>query len=155
MDFNLDIVLPASWNVNDLEIDEDFIQWGEEIYPCDPPVYHWRDKLRLEKNTLPLMVEQRLNHVMACSNYHVFTCKGSSLSELEWAVNHNNDVTTHPIVEFIDTVLIHWNGWCLILSLDDEKIDRVEYVNNASIHSFILLDGLKWTKPHGVIIYNS
>jgi len=154
MDFNLDIVLPESCHVNDLGIYESFIQWGEETYSCDPPVYHWRDKLRLEKHTLPLSIEHVLDNNIPRNNYNVFTCKGSSLFELEWAVNQNSDVKTHPIVQFIDTVLINWNGWCVILSLDDEKIDIVKKVNNAHMCSSMLLEGLKWTKPHGIAIFN-
>lgn len=154
MDFNLDILLPKALNLKDIYLYEDLVEWGGETYRRDPPVYNWNDKLILVENSLPTIYGNFLDNYINLKDYEVLTLKGGGLSELEWAVNKDGDITETPLIEFINTSLAKISGWGLILSLDDEKIGAVKKVDNPLICSSILVEALKWEEPHGVIILN-
>ncbi len=135
MDYNLDVILPRSLNLKDIDIDEDLIEWGSEHYSRNPAVYKWRNNLKLEKCAWPVIYTRMLDDYINAAQYDALTLKGNPLSELEWVVNSGGGIHGNPVIEFINTLSANVEGWCLILSFDDEKIDIVKRVNKPLLCS--------------------
>ncbi|EMX2258231.1 TPA: hypothetical protein IRB14_004391, partial [Escherichia coli] len=76
--------------------------------------------------------------------------------DLEMAVNKGKDISTNPIIKFINNLVSkNYGGW-VILSLDDEKIEVIKNISFQYSFLSLLVDGLKWERSHGVaILYNS
>lgn len=155
MDYNLDVILPRSFKLKDIDIDEDLIEWGAERYSQNPAVYKWRNNLKLERCALPVIYTRMLDDYINAAQYDALTLKGNPLSELEWVVNKGGDIHENPVMEFINTLSANVEGWCLILSFDDEKIDIVKRVNKPFLCSDNLVEALHWNQAYGLILLNN
>ncbi|EDU0978099.1 hypothetical protein DBN05_004709 [Salmonella enterica subsp. enterica serovar Anderlecht] len=78
---------------------------GGEKIRREPPVYNWEQKLTFERILCPASYKVVLSAYINIDDYYTFALKGNTISNLEWAVNKNNDVSNDPIIEFINVVL--------------------------------------------------
>ncbi|MER3193626.1 hypothetical protein ABUJ25_22885, partial [Salmonella enterica subsp. enterica serovar Orion] len=78
---------------------------GGEKIRREPPVYNWEQKLTFERILCPASYKVVLSAYINIDDYYTFALKGNTISNLEWAVNKNNDVSNDPIIEFINIVL--------------------------------------------------
>ncbi|EQC0627451.1 hypothetical protein ACYVUY_002532 [Salmonella enterica] len=98
---------------------------GGEKIRREPPVYNWEQKLTFERIVCPASYKVVLSAYINIDDYYTFALKGNTISNLEWAVNKNNDVSNDPIIEFINIVLGKINKWAIISSIDDEKLSII------------------------------
>ena len=156
MDFQLDILLPGLLNLNELDLKEAMIHWGEETFHRDPPAYIWCNHPILQRCNLPITYGPPLDEHIDFNEYHVYNFNGSLVDDLEMAVNKGKVISTNPIIKFINNLVSkNYGGW-VILSLDDEKIEVIKNISFQYSFLSLLVDGLKWERPHGVaILYNS
>lgn len=152
MDICLDILLPKSLDFNSFDIEESFAEWGGEKIRREPPVYNWEQKLTFERILCPAPYKVVLSAYINIDDYYTFALKGNAISNLEWEVNKNNDVSNDPIIEFINVVLGKINKWSIISSIDDEKLSIISDSSDITNCCNLLMDSLKWENPYGILI---
>ncbi len=123
MDFHLDILLPTRFAPEELESTRGYgsLGWGNlssrpsGIRPgviiifCRDAIYR-------------LLMAHPLDEHIDFNEYHVYNFNGSLVDDLEMAVNKGKDISTNPIIKFINNPrLAKITGGWVILSLDDEK----------------------------------
>ena len=86
MDFQLDILLPGLLNLNELDLKEAMIHWGEETFHRDPPAYIWCNHPILQRCNLPITYGPPLDEHIDFNEYHVYNFNGSLVDDLEMAV---------------------------------------------------------------------
>lgn len=119
---------------------------GGETFHRDPPVYAWCNHHLLQRCNLPITYGPPLDEHIDFNEYHVYNFNGSLVDDLEMAVNKGKDISTNPIIKFINNLVSkNYGGW-VILSLDDEKIEVIKNISFQYSFLSLLVDGLKMGK---------
>lgn len=152
MDTCLDLSLPKNLDMSLYNINESFFEWDGIKIPQNPQKYYWGKDICLEKNDHFLYYKESLNNHININSYFIYTIKGNSLSDLEWAINKQQDVFDNSFIKFSEHVLGSISTWIIVLSVDDEKLYKIHEIEEISKIYTILKNCLNWVNPQSAIL---
>ena len=151
MDYVLNILIPKN-ELETVNLKEELIEWGGNLYSCDPPLYITDSDIVFERIEdvryfYEIVGEKLTNDIIALN------LKSNILFELEYAVN--NDVALlgkNTLFVFLNK-LFKLSEFYIILVREDEKVkERYRIVAKEEI-SIRLSDSLRWSNPKDVLLF--
>lgn len=151
MDYVLNILIPKN-ELETVNLKEELIEWGGNLYSCDPPLYITDSDIVFEqiedvRYFYEIVGEKLTNDIIALN------LKSNILFELEYAVN--NDVALlgkNTLFVFLNK-LFKLSEFYIILVREDEKVkERYRIVAKEEI-SIRLSDSLRWSNPKDVLLF--
>ncbi|MBD5449230.1 MAG: hypothetical protein HDR28_03545 [Lachnospiraceae bacterium] len=152
----MDILLKKQ-EFSKVNIEECLIEWGEEKLSQDPKKYIWNSTLVFHENANMSYYADIVKGELHVQEFTSLTLEGDNLEEVDKLINSGKDIIyTNDLIFFINELFKHISTFCIIKIHNEEYIDEVYVVNEASEAVNKFMDSLKRNCPKGIaIIKNS
>ena len=146
-------ILIKEHELSKINIEEHLKEWGGEKKSQDPRKYIYNSTLVFHENSDMSYYADFVNGEMDVYEYISLTLEGDKLDELEKLVNSGKDITyTNDLITFINELYEHISTFCIIKLRNEECIDEIHVINEASKAVKLFKDSLKRNEPQGVVI---
>ncbi len=146
-------VLIKKHELSKVNIEESFINWGEERLSQDPKKYIYNSTLVFHENTNMGYYADIVKDALDIYEFTSLTLEGDKLEEIDKLVNSGNDITySNDLIVFINELYRSLNTFCLIKLRNEECIDEIHIVNEASNATKIFMDSFKRSFSKGIAI---
>lgn len=151
MDYTLDIIIPKD-EIETIELREQFVEWGDNIFPYEPPKYKGDSNLVFEQVEDIKYYSEILGISIENGNYMALVLKGEELLDLEFIINRQKEkVNNNTLVLFL-MKLYKLREFYIILLREDEMIKEKYAVEKKEEIRNILCECLQWSKPNDILI---
>lgn len=152
MRFLLDIVIPKD-EMEKVELKEQLIEWGGDIFSQEPAKYIGRENLVFEELTNLNYYNRLLGYSIDAKKYSALIFKGEELSELEYLVNSKSeDMRNNPLFVFLER-LITVSSFYIFLLREDEVIKERYLIESGDEFRKVLCESLSWNTPKDILIF--
>lgn len=152
----LDILIKKH-ELGKVNIEECLIEWGGEKLSQDPRKYIYNSTLVFHENADMSYYMDIIKGELDVYEFTALTLEGDKLEEMDRLVNSGRDIIyTDGLMVFINKLYKHLSTFCIIKLRNEEYIDEIYIINEASNAIKVFLDSLKRASPKGIaIIKNS
>ena len=152
MRFLLDVVLPKD-EMKKIDLEEQLIEWGGEIFSHEPAKYIGRKKLVFEELTNLEYYSGLLGHNLDTKKYSALIFKGEELAELEFLANsRTEDLGNNLLFVFLES-LITLSSFYIFLLREDEIIKERYVIERDNELKSVLCESLSWNTPKDILIF--
>lgn len=146
-------ILIKKHELHRVNIEECFIEWGEEELSQNPRKYIYNSTLVFHENTNMDYYADIVEGELDVRGFTSLTLEGDKLEELDRLVNSGKDITyTNDLIAFINELYKQLNTFCIIKFRCEECIDEICVMNEATKAVKIFMDSLKRSFPKGIAI---
>ena len=151
MEYILDIVIPKE-EINKIDLQEQLVSWGEEIFSRDPRKFVSGSNLVFEQAEDLEYYSRLLNENLDADKYIALCLKDKSLYDLDFIVNtKKNELNNNGLVNFLSE-LIPLREFYIFLLREDEPIKQKSAVKNKNELIALLCDSMEWSNQKDILI---
>lgn len=151
MNFLLDIIIPKD-EMKKVDLEEQLIEWGGEMFSQEPVKYIGRKKLVFEQLTSLKYHCKLLGDNLNEKKYCALVFKGEELSKLEFIINRREKDLESDLLYLFLKSLITLSSFYIFLVREDEDIkERYEIENGKELRN-VLCKSLSWITPKDIVI---
>ena len=151
MNFLLDIIIPKD-EMKKVDLEEQLIEWGGEMFSQEPVKYIGRKKLVFEQLTSLKYHCKLLGDNLNEKKYCALVLKGEELSKLEFIINRREKDLESDLLYLFLKSLITLSSFYIFLVREDEDIkERYEIENGKELRN-VLCKSLSWITPKDIVI---
>lgn len=152
MRFLLDIVIPKD-EMKKVDLEEQLIEWGGEIFSQEPAKYIGKKELVFEELTNLKYHCGLLGNNLDAKKYSALIFKREELSELEFLANSGTeDLRNNLLFVFLES-LITLSSFYIFLLREDEVIKERYAIERQEELKAVLCESLSWNTPKDILIY--
>lgn len=150
MDYALDIIIPKK-EVEIVKLNEKLIEWGDIVYPCEPPQYVTDSNIVFEqmqdvKYYSKIVGEELTNDSI------ILNLKSDILFDLEYVVNSGDKILDQNGLFVFFNRLFELSEFYIILVREDEDIKEQYRIGAKEEIGVRLSDSLRWSNPKDVLL---
>lgn len=150
MDYTLDIIIPKE-EIKNVKLKEKLIQWGGQVYSCDPPQYVTDSNIVFEQ-IRDISYFSKIIGKEVADDAIVLHLKSEMLSAMEYAANKGEAILEENVLFDFLGRLFQLSQFCILLVREDENIkERYQIVAQEEIKAR-LSDSLRWSDPKDVLL---
>ena len=151
MNFLLDIIIPKD-EMKKVDLEEQLIEWGGEMFSQEPVKYIGRKKLVFEQLTSLKYHCKLLGDNLNEKKYCALVFKGEELSKLEFIINRREKDLESDLLYLFLKSLITLSSFYIFLVREDEDIkERYEIEKGKELRN-VLCKSLSWITPKDIVI---
>ena len=151
MNFLLDIIIPKD-EMKKVDLEEQLIEWGGEMFSQEPVKYIGRKKLVFEQLTSLKYHCKLLGDNLNEKKYCALVFKGEELSKLEFIINRREKDLESDLLYLFLKSLITLSSFYIFLVREDEDIkERYEIETGKELRN-VLCKSLSWITPKDIVI---
>ena len=151
MDYVLDIIIPKK-EVETVKLNEKLIEWGNNIYSCDPPQYVTDTDIIFEQIKDVQYFNQIIGEKLK-NDTIVLHLKSDILLELEYSVNNNELLLEKNILLNFLNRLIGLSEFYILMVREDENVKERYRISAKEEISVRLSDSLRWSNPKDILLF--
>lgn len=135
-----------------VDLEEQLIEWGGEMFSQEPVKYIGRKKLVFEQLTSLKYHCKLLGDNLNEKKYCALVFKGEELSKLEFIINRREKDLESDLLYLFLKSLITLSSFYIFLVREDEDIkERYEIENGKELRN-VLCKSLSWITPKDIVI---
>lgn len=152
MDSMFCILIPKS-NLNKLNISERKVEWEGEIFSQEPPKFKFQTSIFFYQTTEISYFQRIVEDKLDLCDYTGLVLEGEGLRELEFMVNNKEfSECNSELLSFFYELYDSLDTFCIINSPDDENIEDIFTVLDATEAIKVFTGSLNWTSSKGIVI---
>lgn len=151
MDYVLDIIIPRQ-EIQTVNLNEKLIEWGDNVYSCEPPLYETDTNIIFEK----IEDIQYFNKVIGKElkdDTIVLHLKSDIFFDLQYDLNNSDAMLEKNILFDFLTKLIKLSEFYILMVREDETVKECYSISTKEEISIRLSDSLKWTNPKDILLF--